>query len=136
MLQQDTISSQYYIHSFEQDTFKILCSQNKEQNDEQDNKRSYSTTLLISQDSLKTENLAHSFNELNITILDAVKDELKIEILLVGTGKNQKFPPVDLLKKTIDYPFSVDFMTTGAACRTFNILANENRRVAALLFTN
>lgn len=56
------------------------------------------------------------------------------EILLLGTGLRQVFlPPAlrQMLKQ--DYAMVVETMDTGAACRTFNVLLAEDRRVAAAL---
>jgi len=135
MLQRDAISSQFYIHSFEDGTLKVLSTKKKKPPEQEENYDSYTSTILVSQELLRTDDLMTKFDDLNTAILDEVKEQ-QIEILLIGTGPSQKFPPIDFLKKTNDYPFSIDFMDTGAACRTFNILANENRRVAALLFPN
>lgn len=56
------------------------------------------------------------------------------ELLLVGTGQKHEFISPGLraaLKQ--QFLLSVDSMDTGAACRTFNIVASEGRPVAALL---
>ena len=55
------------------------------------------------------------------------------EILLLGTGQVQIFPDLVLREALEAYPFSLEAMDTGAACRTYNILLNEKRRVAAAL---
>ncbi|MCE3255712.1 MAG: hypothetical protein K0R25_1206 [Rickettsiaceae bacterium] len=57
------------------------------------------------------------------------------EILLIGTGKNHQIIPVNLKNKVrIYYPaISIDEMSTGSACRTYNILMSEGRNVVALL---
>ena len=55
------------------------------------------------------------------------------EILLLGTGEEQIFPDLELRKALEAHSFSVEAMDTGAACRTYNILLNEKRRVAAAL---
>ncbi len=56
------------------------------------------------------------------------------EILLIGTGKEHYFipPSVRNALKTSKH-ISMDSMATGAACRTYNVLISEGRRVAALL---
>lgn len=55
------------------------------------------------------------------------------DILLLGTGQKQHFPPLSLLKPIIQAGKTVDVMDTAAACRTYNILMSEGRRVAAAL---
>jgi len=55
------------------------------------------------------------------------------EIVLLGTGDVQHFPHPRLLAKLGEAHVGVEVMDTGAACRTFNILVAEGRRVAAAL---
>ena len=55
------------------------------------------------------------------------------EILLLGTGRRQHFPSLELLKPVIMAGRTVDVMDTSAACRTYNILMAEVRKVAAAL---
>jgi uncharacterized protein len=57
------------------------------------------------------------------------------EILLIGTGNNHQIIPVYLKDKIkAQYPqISIDEMTTGSACRTYNILMMEDRNVATFL---
>jgi uncharacterized protein len=62
--------------------------------------------------------------------------ELKPEILLLGTGPKQRFPHPRLTKALAAQRIGVEAMDLQAACRTYNILMAEERRVAAaLLFT-
>ena len=56
-----------------------------------------------------------------------------IEILLLGTGAKQHFPPAEIIKSFIENNIALEVMDTGAACRTFNVLVSEDRRVAAAL---
>lgn len=55
------------------------------------------------------------------------------DILILGTGRRQQFPPLALLKPVIAAGRTVDVMDTSAACRTYNILMSEGRTVAAAL---
>ena len=55
------------------------------------------------------------------------------EILLFGFGHNRQHLPNTFIKTIIDRNIGHDIMDTGAACRTYNVLASEGRRVAALL---
>jgi uncharacterized protein len=56
-----------------------------------------------------------------------------VEILLLGVGLRMTgFPPA--LRQSLKASgIALDVMDTGAACRTFNLLIGENRRVAAAL---
>lgn len=57
--------------------------------------------------------------------------ELQPEVVLLGTGKSLRFPHPRLTRALTDAGIGVEVMDTPAACRTFNILAAEGRRVAA-----
>ena len=60
--------------------------------------------------------------------------ELQPEILLIGTGKAQRFLPMAVLTELLRAGIAVEVMETGAACRTFNVLIGEHRAaIAALL---
>ncbi len=59
--------------------------------------------------------------------------ELRLEAVLLGTGERQRFPPVTTYLAFVERGIGFDVMDTRAACRTYNILASEGRRVAAAL---
>ncbi len=59
--------------------------------------------------------------------------ELKPDLILLGTGNTQQFPAAKLYSSLINAGIGVEVMTTTAACRTYNILAAEGRRVVAAL---
>jgi uncharacterized protein len=58
---------------------------------------------------------------------------LGVEVVLIGTGAKLRFPPSALLRPLIAAGCGFEIMDTGAACRTYNILMGEGRRVAAAL---
>ena len=55
------------------------------------------------------------------------------DILLLGCGERMRLPPESLRAELRSHGISIDPMDTGAACRTFNVLLAEGRRVAAAL---
>ncbi len=55
------------------------------------------------------------------------------EILLIGTGKSFGLLPVAIRQWAEEIGISADSMDTGAAARTYNVLCQENRSVAAAL---
>ncbi len=59
--------------------------------------------------------------------------EHRPELVLLGTGNRHRFPHPALLADLIAAGIGLEAMNTGAACRTYNILAAEGRRVAAAL---
>ena len=59
------------------------------------------------------------------------EEAARIELLLVGTGKDIAFFPEALRWRFRDLRIGLDVMPTGAATRTWNVLLAEDRRVAA-----
>lgn len=59
---------------------------------------------------------------------------LEPEIILVGTGLERALPDVDLMSALASESIGLEIMSTPAACRTFNVLLHEERRVVAALF--
>ncbi len=59
--------------------------------------------------------------------------DLGTEIVLLGTGKRLRFPPAALLRPFAPAGIGLEVMDLQAACRTYNILAAEGRKVAAAL---
>ena len=55
------------------------------------------------------------------------------EILLVGSGPSLKRPGPDVRSFFSAHKIRTDYMDTGAAARTYNVLLAEDRRVAAAL---
>jgi len=55
------------------------------------------------------------------------------EVVLLGTGERQRFPHPRLTAALAQAQIGVDVMDTHAACRTYNILMAEGRRVLAAL---
>lgn len=55
------------------------------------------------------------------------------EVVLLGTGTRQRFPAPEFGAAFLRVGVGFEVMDTGAACRTFNVLVAEQRRVVALL---
>ena len=55
------------------------------------------------------------------------------EIVLLGTGERLRFPRPELTRALIEARIGLEVMDIQAACRTYNFLAAEERRVAAAL---
>jgi uncharacterized protein len=59
------------------------------------------------------------------------------DVLLIGTGRRQRFPTPETLRPLIDARIPFEIMDTAAACRTYNILVAEGRAAhAALILEN
>jgi len=55
------------------------------------------------------------------------------ELVLLGTGARQIFPQASYGAQFLRAGIGFEVMDTSAACRTFNVLVGEQRRVAAML---
>jgi len=56
-----------------------------------------------------------------------------VEILLLGLGRSTSLVPAGLRTALRTARIAIEAMDTGAACRTYNVLVAEDRRVAAAL---
>lgn len=59
--------------------------------------------------------------------------DLQPEIVIIGTGSTQTFPPAQLLYPLLQRGIGVEVMANDAACRTFNVLLSEDRQVVLAL---
>ncbi|MBV9344360.1 MAG: hypothetical protein JOZ03_05145 [Gammaproteobacteria bacterium] len=59
---------------------------------------------------------------------------LQPELVLLGSGLAQRFAPAGVRGLLIGRGVGLETMELGAACRTYNVLVQEGRRVAAGLF--
>ncbi len=59
---------------------------------------------------------------------------LQPDVVLLGTGAKQIFPDRAIRQAFVRRKVGLEVMDLGAACRTYNILVQEERRVAAALF--
>jgi len=55
---------------------------------------------------------------------------LDAEIILLGTGNQLRFPNPELLRPLVQAQKGLEVMDLPAACRTYNILMGEGRKVA------
>ena len=56
-----------------------------------------------------------------------------IDVVLLGTGKSLVFPEPSMKKALKEKGLHIEVMDSGAACRTYNVLMAEGRRVVAAL---
>jgi uncharacterized protein len=90
-------------------------------------------TLIVTADRLISDAVPATFAELapqHLPVLFALGSEL----VIVGTGTTQQFAPAAVRAAFAARGVGLETMELGAACRTYNVLVQEERRVAALLF--
>jgi uncharacterized protein len=74
-----------------------------------------------------------SFADLTVAHLEALF-ALEPELALLSTGPTQRFASQEVRAAFALRRVGLEVMELGAACRTFNVLVQEERRVAAALF--
>ena len=74
-----------------------------------------------------------TLDELQVNHLEPIF-ELGPELVLLGTGARQRLAATAIRAAFTARKIGLEAMDLGAACRTFNILVQEDRRVAAALF--
>lgn len=67
-----------------------------------------------------------------LTLADVEKIAgLEPEVVLLGTGERQVFPPAEVMAGFLRRGIGVEAMTNGSAARTYSLLAGEGRKVVA-----
>ncbi len=98
------------------------------------NKERFDTSLVVLAEEVRTDWNAQNFDDLSEAHFEYFL-ALKPEVVLLGTGMQQRFPHPRLYRALTDAGIGVECMNTPAACRTYNILVAEDRKViAAILF--
>jgi len=92
----------------------------------------YRSSLVVQPDRIVPDWPPQSFGSMDASHFRILAG-LDAEIVVLGTGKQLRFPPADLLRPLVEAGRGFEVMDTGAACRTYNILTSEGRRVAAAL---
>jgi uncharacterized protein len=88
--------------------------------------------VIVSADRIIKDWAPPPVSELSIADLEPVF-ALDPEVILLGTGEAQTFPRGRLMTQIMRRGVGVEIMTTSAACRTYNVLMAEQRRVVAAL---
>jgi|SRR5690625_2001017 len=95
--------------------------------------QTYEHSVIVTQDELIMNWPPQLLVELETQHLQTIFN-LQPEVILLGSGASQRFPERPILQAIMEAGVGVEVMETGAACRTYNILMAEGRRVAAALF--
>jgi uncharacterized protein len=90
-------------------------------------------SCLLKRDQLVNDWRPQSIEEMTAADLEAVL-ALQPEIVVIGSGPRQRFPRTELTAALLARGIGCEVMDTGAACRTYNVLATEGRAVVAALF--
>lgn len=92
----------------------------------------FTHSLVLHSNGERTDWACTRFDELGAAHFEALA-RLQPELVVFGSGARLRFPRPALLRSLIEAGIGVETMDTPAACRTYNILAGEGRRVVAAL---
>jgi len=96
------------------------------------NRQRYEQAVIVSEQALSTDWFNGAWEALDAQSLAVILD-FKPEVVLLGTGDKQRFIHPRQIHAFLTENIAVECMTTAAACRTFNILTAEGRKVVAAL---
>ncbi|MDD5328659.1 MAG: Mth938-like domain-containing protein [Sulfuricella sp.] len=96
------------------------------------NHQTYRASLIVLPEKIVADWPPSGFEALSQAHFEAIL-EFQPEIVLLGTGPTLRFPHPSLTQALIQAQIGLEVMDTAAACRTYNILVTEGRRVAAAL---
>ena len=93
--------------------------------------REFTQSVIVSADEL----LEWPVTEIDELAFEALAGALQQQpdIIVLGTGARLIFPPLPLQARLSAQRIGLEVMDTAAACRTYNVLVSEDRRVAAAL---
>jgi len=96
------------------------------------NRQRFERSLVVLPERILLDWPATSFEALAPEHLAALAG-LDREIILLGTGARLRFPRPEIMQALVQSGVGVEVMDVQAACRTYNVLLAEERRVAAAL---
>jgi len=94
------------------------------------NNKAYSNSLVVSNNLLIDDWGIKHIDEMSLKNWQDLLQH-KPEVILMGTGKSLVFPHPSSYAPAIEQGIGVEFMDSGAACRTYNVLVSEDRFVIA-----
>ncbi|MBL7004751.1 MAG: Mth938-like domain-containing protein [Gammaproteobacteria bacterium] len=115
-LAEDNHDNHYHITAYENDSISISHIE-------------YKHSILLT---------PQNISDWGVTKIDDLTPELiarlsegQPEVVILGTGEKQLFPSPEIYKHFAQLQIGLEVMANSAACRTFNILVAEDRRVTA-----
>ena len=112
---------------------EFLKNYNSEQREPLRHTQSLTKPFIVSNNQLIEDWHVTDPTEINQDNLKQLVD-LDVEIAILGTGERIHFPDAKYLAWIQQQGIGLEVMTTEAACRTYNFLVSDGRKVAAALF--
>jgi uncharacterized protein len=92
----------------------------------------YKGAILVTPDNVQSFP-TQDLNNLSAQMLNELLSE-RVDVIFVGTGKTMQHLSPDIKADFKEHKINIETMDTGAACRTFNVLMSDGRKIAAILF--
>ncbi len=134
----DTASG-YMIHAYEEGQITIRIPLDKqlettagETSPPEAARKTLTQSLIITPEHLITDWPPADLSQLAAEHLEQVAG-LEPELVLLGVGKHLRFPDQALAATLLNRGIGIEYMDSAAACRTYNLLAADGRRVAAAI---
>ena len=114
--------SQNYIKAYEADSIQLPSQR-------------ITTNCLIAPDQVITDWPARDISQLTDADIEPILS-LEPEIVILSSNTQNQFPSQLVSAAFLSRGIGLEVMHLGAACRTFNVLLSEDRRVVAALLLN
>lgn len=129
---QDTFGGGYAIRAYDTGTVTVIGPGDPRGDTAVPRSEVLTASFVIAPQRLLRDWLPRTYAELTPEHLSRLL-ELELEVLLLGTGAIFRYPPAALLEPLTNRGIGVEVMDSGAACRTYNVLAAEGRQVVAAI---
>lgn len=124
------------IHGYESGLLTLACPPGSRPDlpyDHETGLHQVTHSIILSAQGLISDWEPSSLAELTANHIEII-NSLEPALVLLGTGARLQFPASEILSPLHKMGIGVEIMDTAAACRTFNVLMSEGRKVAAALF--
>jgi uncharacterized protein len=88
----------------------------------------YSQNLIVNQQQLLSNWNITALNDLSLDTINPLLS-LEPEVIIIGHNGKDNFPPMPMLQQLSQMRIGIECMSIGAACRTYNLLLSEDRKV-------
>ncbi|UPG88655.1 Mth938-like domain-containing protein [Luteibacter aegosomaticola] len=92
--------------------------------------RDFHASLLLTPEQVVEDWAVTDASQMSLADVETI-GALKPEIVIIGTGERQVFPPAEVMAGFLRRGIGVEAMTSGSAARTYSLLSGEGRRVLA-----
>ena len=99
------------------------------------NEETLTHSVIVTPDTIVKNWPPQSFDELRQSHIEQLS-EFNSEVVILGTGQTLRFPAAKWIAVLHGRGIGFEVMDTGAACRTYNILMSDGRKVLAALLSD